>query len=115
MVELGRLPGITLWATSSGGVPSAAISAAVRPKGQGCALGEAAGHQQVVLVADLMGRRAEGDEVGGDQLGSLVDQLVEGVLAVGAGLAPEDLAGLELHAATVEADRLPVGFHRQLL
>jgi len=37
------------------------------------------------VVAD--GRR---QEVGGDQARSLVDQLVEGVLAVGAGLAPDD-------------------------
>ena len=32
MVELGRLPGITLWATTSAGVPSAATSAADLPK-----------------------------------------------------------------------------------
>ena len=34
-----------------------------------------------------------GDEVARDQLRALVDQLVEGVLAVGAGLAPDDRAG----------------------
>ena len=32
MVELGWLPGITLWGTRAGGVPSAATSSAVRPK-----------------------------------------------------------------------------------
>jgi hypothetical protein len=36
------------------------------------------------------------DEVGGDQLGALVEELEEGVLRVGAGLAEDDGAFLEL-------------------
>ena len=43
--------------------------------------------------SELVGLR-EPDEVGRDQLRALVDQLVVGVLAVGAGLAPHDRAGL---------------------
>ena len=44
-----------------------------------------------------------------------MDQLVEGVLAVGAGLAPEDLAGLGGDRGAVPAHGLAVGFHGQLL
>ena len=62
-----------------------------------------------------MRRVGHGDEVGGDQLGALVDQLVEGVLAVGAGFAPEHLARLARHRGTVPAHRLAVRLHRQLL
>ena len=42
-------------------------------------------------VLGRVGGVGHGDEVGGDEPGALVDELVEGVLAVGAGLAPEDL------------------------
>ena len=63
-------------------------------------LREEVGHQQVLVVADdLVGLR-EPDEVARDQLRALVDQLVVGVLAVRARLAPDDRAGLPV-------DRLP--------
>jgi hypothetical protein len=51
---------------------------------------------------------AEADEVAGDQPGALVDQLVEGVLAVGAGLAPDDGPGLIGDARAVEVTCLPL-------
>ena len=38
-------------------------------------------------------RRGRDQEVAGDDVGALVDELVEGVLAVGAGLAPDDRPG----------------------
>ena len=38
-----------------------------------------------------------GQEIAGDQLGALVDQLVEGMLPVGAGLAPDHRAGGVVH------------------
>lgn len=44
-----------------------------------------------------------------------MQQLVEGMLAVGAGLAPEDLAGIGGHSAAVPADVLAVGLHGELL
>ena len=47
-----------------------------------------------LVVAQRVLALGGGQEVAGDQLGALVDQLVEGVLAVGAGLAPDDRAGL---------------------
>ena len=44
-----------------------------------------------------------------------MQQLVEGVLTVGTGLAPEDLTGIGGHSAAVPADVLAVGLHGQLL
>ena len=66
-------------------------------------------------VLQRVGGVGEGDEVGRDEPGALVDQLVERVLAVGAGLAPEDLAGGGRHRGAVPAHALAVGLHRQLL
>ena len=63
-------------------------------EGQRLGLGEDVGHQDVVVPAERVERLAEADEVAGDEPRALVDELVEGVLAVGAGLAPVDGAGL---------------------
>lgn len=42
------------------------------------------------VVADRVVGLGSEDEVGGDQLGALVDELEEGVLSIGAGLAEEN-------------------------
>lgn len=47
-------------------------------------------HLLVEVVADGVVRLGSEDEVGGDQLGTLVNKLEEGVLSVGARLAEED-------------------------
>ena len=44
-----------------------------------------------------------------------MNQLVKGVLAVGAGFAPINRAGLIIHVVSVERDVLAVALHRQLL
>ena len=62
-----------------------------------------------------VGRVRHRDEVRGDEPGALVDELVEGVLAVRARLAPEDLAGVGGHGRAVPAHGLAVGLHGQLL
>ena len=67
------------------------------------------------VVLQRVGRIDERDEVGGDEAGALVDELVERVLPVGAGLAPEDLAGVGGDRAPVPAHRLAVGLHGELL
>ena len=86
---------------------------------QGLGLGEEVRQEQLVHVGVAIAQRPrrvrKRDEVGGDHAGALVDQLVEGVLAVGAGLAPEDLAGLVGDGAAVAAHGLAVGLHGQLL
>ena len=70
-----------------------------------------------VRVAVLQGvrRPREGDEVRRHEPGALVDELVEGVLPVGAGLAPEHLAGVVADGGAVPAHALAVGLHRELL
>ena len=56
----------------------------------------------VKTLPDVVVGLDRGDEVAGDEAGSLVDELVEGVLAVGAGLTPNDRAGgvVDLSART---------------
>ena len=55
------------------------------------------------------------DEVGGDELRALVQQLEEGVLGVGAGLAEEDGACRVLHVVAGSGNSLSVGLHGELL
>lgn len=47
-------------------------------------------HLLVQVVVDGVVRLGSQDEVGGDELGALVDKLEEGVLSVGAGLAKQN-------------------------
>ena len=84
-------------------------------KGQRLALGKDIGHQQVVVAAQRVKRPVEADEVARDQLGALVNQLVERVLAVGARLAPVNRAGLVVYRLAGQRDPLAVAFHGQLL
>ena len=75
--------------------------------------------EQAVHIAPIVGERIGGvhecDEIGRDQPRALVDQLVEGVLSVGARLTPEDLAGLGGDGRAVPAHALAVRLHRELL
>src|SRR5258708_40210345 len=84
-------------------------------KGQGLSLGQQIGHQQVVVIAEGIERLAEANEVAGDQPGALVNELVEGVLAVGAGLTPDDRAGLVVDAVAFQVHMLAIAFHIELL
>ena len=88
-------------------------------EGESLRLREEVSQEQLVnvLLAVLgrVDRVSEGQEVRGDQAGALVDQLVESVLAVGAGLAPEDFTGCVVDEGAVCANGLAVGLHGQLL
>ena len=68
-----------------------------------------------MVIADRVVADGGCQEVTGDQLGALVDQLVEGVLAVGARLTPDDGAGLVVNRLAVAIHVLAVGFHVALL
>ena len=74
-------------------------------EGERLGLGEDVGDQQVVVVAERVQRLVEADQVARDQLRPLVDQLVEGVLAVGPRLAPVDGAGLVVDPARRRGSR----------
>ena len=65
----------------------------------------------LLAVAYRVSRVSHGNEVSRNQLGALVDQLVEGVLAVGARLAPEDLAGGGGDRGAIPAHALTIGLH----
>ena len=84
-------------------------------EGEGLGLGEEVGHQQVMVLAQLPGRAVEPDQVAGHEAGPLMDELVEGVLAVGARLPPHDRAGGGLDGAAVDVHRLAVALHVELL
>src|SRR5580658_9491084 len=67
------------------------------------------------MVPQWVKGAAEAYEVAWDNLRALVDQLVERMLAVGAGLAPVDRSGLIVDGRAFEGDVFAVRFHRQLL
>ncbi len=81
-------------------------------EGERLALGEQIGHQQVVLGGEIGGqlgdRPGEADEVGGDQLGPLVQQLEVGVLPVGAGRAPHHRPVCQVTGSPCRSTRLPL-------
>ena len=84
-------------------------------EGQRLGLGKDVGQEQVVVPPQRVERLEERDEVAGDELRALVDQLVEGMLAVGARLAPVDRPGLIGDLGPIQRDALAVALHRQLL
>ena len=84
-------------------------------EGERLGLGKDVRHQQIVVVAQRIERMAKPDQVARDQPRSLVDELVERMLAVGPGLAPVDRAGLIRDSPPVERHALAVALHRQLL
>jgi hypothetical protein len=63
---------------------SASTASLLLPKA-GLGLGEEVGQELRMVVTDGVMADGRRQEVAGDQLGALMDQLVEGVLAVGAG------------------------------
>src|SRR5215469_11797698 len=73
------------------------------------------GEQHVVMPAERVQRLCKGNEVAGNQARTLVNELIERVLAVGAGLAPIDGPGWAVDMLTFKRDMFPVAFHGQLL
>ena len=78
-------------------------------------LRDGVGEEHVVHAQRIDVRLREGDEVRGHDDGALVQHLEERVLAVGAGFAPDDGAGVPRSGRAVELHVLAVGFHLQLL
>jgi hypothetical protein len=95
MIEVvGRLPEKTLRGHEFLGRPLRAHLVGRLAEGQRLGLGEEVGEEELVDVGGTVRqgvcRCGHGDEVARDELGALVEQLVERVLPVGARLAPED-------------------------
>ena len=77
---------------------------------------------QLLLAAGALNRDVIGpltplkaDELQGDNIGPLVQKLIEGMLAVGAGLSEDHGAGRIIHRLAIAVDRLAIGLHVQLL
>ena len=68
-----------------------------------------------MVVAEVLRRFCGGYEVGGNQVGALVQQLEKRMLAVGARLAPDHRSGMVRQGAAVAAHCLAVAFHVGLL
>ncbi len=85
---------------------------------QGFGLSEEVGseHFLVLVIGDRVVGFSGEDEVCGNKLGALVQQLVEGVLGVGCGLAEEDgTGGVFDECVAGSGNGLPVRFHGELL
>jgi hypothetical protein len=80
-------------------------------------LGEEVGgkHFLVLVVLNRIVALGSQDEVGGNELGALVEELIEGVLGVGGWLTEQDGAGCVLDVVAAAGDGLAVRLHRQLL
>src|SRR5262249_7848967 len=72
-------------------------------------------HQDVVVTSYWVQRRSKRQEVAGDEPRPLMDQLVEGVLAIGSRLAEVDRASVTRYLGTVERNAFPEALHGQLL
>ena len=84
---------------------------------KGLSLGKEVGCKHLLVLVALNGVVALGgkDEVGGDELGALVKELVEGVLGVGSRLTEQNGTGSVLDVVTAAGYGLAVRLHRQLL
>ena len=84
-------------------------------KGERLGLRKEVGHEFVMVVADRIVRGAEADEVARDHARALVDELIEGVLAVCAGFAPDDRTGSVGDAVAMAVNGLAIALHVELL
>ena len=82
---------------------------------EGLGLGEKIGHELGVVVAQRVLRFTEADEVARDEFGSLMDELIEGMLAIGADLTPEHRACMKVDVLAIAIDKLTITFHVSLL
>jgi len=73
------------------------------------------GEKEVVVFLQIVMRLDRDDEIGRNQPGALVQQLIEGMLAVDAAGPPDDGARVIVHPLAVAVDRLAVAFHVGLL
>src|SRR4051812_17925513 len=83
-------------------------------EGERLALSENVGQKYVVVAAEWIERLAERNEVARDEPRSLMDQLVERMLAVCPWFAPIYLASLNCNFGSIERNMLAIAFHGQL-
>src|SRR5262249_11408775 len=74
-------------------------------------LGEEVGKEDGVMMPDRVVSFYGGNEVARDKLRALMDELIEGVLPVGAWFTPDDGAGRYVYRLAVTVDVLTVTLH----
>src|SRR5208337_3177778 len=84
-------------------------------EGERLSLREDIRQQHVVVPPESIQWAPEGDEVTRNESRPLMDQLIEGVLAIGARLSPIDGAGVAGNGRSIQPDVLAIALHRQLL
>mmetsp|Transcript_27967 Transcript_27967/g.64778 ORF Transcript_27967/g.64778 Transcript_27967/m.64778 type:complete len:246 (-) Transcript_27967:922-1659(-) len=91
-------------------------------KSKGFRLGKVVGQQDWMVIdwgPNSVGKLVVGingrQEIARNHFGTLVNQLVESVLAIGSRLAPKNGSSLHAHLFSVPGDVLPVGLHISLL
>ena len=72
-------------------------------------------HLLMLVVVDWVVGFGSEDEIGGNELRTLVEQLIEGVLGIGGGFSKEDGAGSVFDHLAVAGDTFTIRFHRELL
>ena len=82
---------------------------------EGFGLGEDVGEQDFVVAAQVAAFFKRGDEVDRGDVGTLVQQLEEGVLTVDAGFAPNNRGGFVADGLAVEGNLFAVALHVELL
>src|SRR6185437_15434721 len=78
-------------------------------------LGKEVSHEQIVLVRVGAKRPAESDEIAGNDLRALMDELIERVLPICPRFAPDDRPGLVVDMPPFKIDVLAIALHLQLL
>ena len=96
-------------------MPSALTCSGVLPKASASACAKTFARSMSWCRPSGVERLAECDEVAGDEPGSLMNQLVEGMLAVGSRLAPVNRAGIVVDVGPIDGHMFAVALHRQLL
>ena len=67
------------------------------------------------MLADRVMALRRGDEIARDQFGALMDQLVESVLSVRTGFAPDNRTGLVSDGLSAAVNLFTIAFHVALL
>src|SRR5215472_13962045 len=84
-------------------------------EGQCLGLSEHIGKQHVMMPAQWVEGTRESDEIAGNKPRALMDQLIKGVLSIGAWLPPVDRTRLVVDGRTGERHVLAVALHCELL
>src|SRR5438067_2521141 len=85
------------------------------PKRKGFRLRKEICHQQVMVSPKRIQRLVEADEIAGYQLGSLVNELIEGMLPVGSWLPPDNRTSLIIDRMPLQIYMFAVALHIKLL